>query len=81
MQTEKGQYNELPEYETNSEEVFYDMKTSDGCEFDQMTEDEMPIPENCEEDAALSGSPAVKQSARHSKTTAKNNHKNRQNCD
>ena len=52
MQTEKGQYNELPEYETNSEEVFYDMKTSDGCEFDQMTEDEMPIPENCEEDAS-----------------------------
>jgi hypothetical protein len=52
MQTEKSQYNELPEYDNSSEEVFYDMKSSDGCEFDQMSEDEMPIPENSEEDSS-----------------------------
>ena len=52
MQTEKGQYNELPEYDNSSEEVFFDMKSSDGGEFDQMSEDEMPITENIEEDTA-----------------------------
>ena len=51
MQTQDSQYTELPEYDMSSEEVFYDMKSSDNSEFDQMTEDEMPIPENCEDDA------------------------------
>lgn len=53
MQTEDNTYQNLPDYNSSSEEVFYDMKTSDSnetTEFDQMTEDQMPIPVNIEED-------------------------------
>ena len=53
MQTQDNTYQNVPDYDNSSEEAFYDMKTSDidgSSEFDQMTEDQMPIPENCEED-------------------------------
>ena len=56
MQTEDNSYQNLPDYDNSSEEAFYDMKTSDSdesSEFDQMTEDQMPIPENCEEDEKI----------------------------
>ncbi len=53
MQTEDQTIKNLPEYDSSSEEVFYDMKSSDNnesTEFDQISEDEMPIPENKEKD-------------------------------
>ncbi len=51
MQTNESNYSNLSDYDNSSEEVFFDMKTSETNDssmlYDQMTEDEMPIPENC----------------------------------
>jgi len=55
MQTNESNYSNLSDYDNSSEEVFFDMKTSETNDssmlYDQMTEDEMPIPENCEDDS------------------------------
>ena len=55
MQTNESSYSNLSDYDNSSEEVFFDMKTSESNDsstvYDQMTEDEMPIPENCEDDS------------------------------
>lgn len=56
MQTDSLTTENLPDYE-QEEEVFFDMKSSNGKEdetgFDFLTEDQMPIPEHCEEDAPI----------------------------
>ena len=54
MQTKDHTYKTLAKYDNYSEELFFDMKNKEEGEsdssFDQLSEDQMPIPDNCEED-------------------------------
>lgn len=90
MQTNESNYSNLSDYDNSSEEVFFDMKTSESNDssmvYDQMTEDEMPIPENCEDDSlsekeslptpkkektVTNNPPKEKKSSKQNKSTAK----------